>query len=1090
MKKRILASFLSLVLVLSLVPASALATEEENSGELPVLADESLSLTGYCGADTSYESQTYNCSTEYQNETKTFTGTYYSNAIWTLTENETLSDGSTTAYKLTISGTGAIGDFESSWAFGRPWHYALAEVENCAVTESRNRITEIEIADGITEIGAHTFEAYGNISSIVLPDSVMKVGENAFNYCQKAASLDFGDGLKEIGEKAFSDCKALTSISLPASLETIGSSAFGGCSALTGNLVIPSSVTTIGNSAFSNCTKLTGTLTIGSSVTSIGKSAFGSCKFSGTLTIPDSVTSIGEAAFNACEFTSISLGNGLVEIGKNAFYNSGTYSGHLSIPDSVTTIGESAFSSLEFSSIHLGKSVKTIGASAFINCTSVHSLDIASVPSSITYGTNAFHSMGNPNILYVNGESQKNAIDSYITSGRSITAITNGGTFAPDTEFTSGALATPTKEGSIFAGWYTKDGTNGDWGETVTEVKTGETYYAKWIELNAADITMAYGASQTPPTIEGVSLTGWTSDNEKVVQIVNGELKAVGVGKANITADAAPIAPRSGETLTVSVTVTAKQIKVSMTDKTETYNEQPHTIEAQPAEGGTLPADLELVYSYKEASADDSTYIPVAPTHPGVYTVKVESGNLNYTLTDTAGTTGPITGPITATLTISEPQAEQDVSDKVAVTAPSLVYDGKAKVYTATYEGITDWTIAYYDTEGEKLASAPVNAGDYWVTINGENKDKAVYASITIPFTIDKVTVTIRPNDKSAYVGDAVPVLGENDYTMTGLVGDDTLSIKPTLAYESAPDMSKTGTYAIKASGAVVGPNYEISYEDGTLTVSRRSSGGGSSSSTEYAIAVDDGKNGSVSVSPKRAEKGDTVTITVDPDKGYELDELTVTDSKGRELDLTDKGNGKYTFKMPGTRVEVEVSFKLVETEPEAPVFADVPASAYYADAVEWAVEQGITSGTSATTFSPDMSCTRAQIVTFLWRANGSPKADGANPFTDVSADAYYYDAVLWAVKEGITSGTSATTFSPDATVTRGQTVTFLYRGAGTPAVSGGSFADVAADAYYADAVVWAVKEGITSGTGGNSFSPDAPCTRGQIVTFLYRDAK
>ena len=274
------------------------------------------------------------------------------------------------------------------------------------------------------------------------------------------------------------------------------------------------------------------------------------------------------------------------------------------------------------------------------------------------------------------------------------------------------------------------------------------------------------------------------------------------------------------------------------------------------------------------------------------------------------------------------------------------------------------------------------------------------------------------------------------------------------------------------------------------VTVSHASSGGGSSDDDDPTYSVTLPKNvkgGEIKTSHRYAEQGDTVTITVDPDKGYELDELTVTDSKGKELDLTDKGNGKYTFKMPGTRVEVEVSFKLIETEPEAPAFADVPASAYYADAVKWAVEQGITSGTSTNTFSPDMSCTRAQIVTFLWRANGSPKADGANPFTDVSADAYYYDAVLWAVKEGITSGTSATTFAPDMTVTRGQTVTFLYRAAGAPAVSGGSFADVAADAYYADAVAWAVKEGITSGTGATTFSPDAACTRGQIVTFMYR---
>lgn len=152
-------------------------------------------------------------------------------------------------------------------------------------------------------------------------------------------------------------------------------------------------------------------------------------------------------------------------------------------------------------------------------------------------------------------------------------------------------------------------------------------------------------------------------------------------------------------------------------------------------------------------------------------------------------------------------------------------------------------------------------------------------------------------------------------------------------------------------------------------------------------------------------------------------------------------------------------------------------------------MENDITNGTSATTFSPNMSCTRAQMVTFLWRAAGSPKATGNNPFTDLDSSAYYYDAVLWAIENGVTNGTSATTFSPDATVTRGQTVTFLYRANGSPAASGNSFADVSADSYYADAVAWAVAEAITNGTGDNTFSPDADCTRGQIVTFLYRDA-
>ena len=306
-----------------------------------------------------------------------------------------------------------------------------------------------------------------------------------------------------------------------------------------------------------------------------------------------------------------------------------------------------------------------------------------------------------------------------------------------------------------------------------------------------------------------------------------------------------------------------------------------------------------------------------------------------------------------------------------------------------------------------------------------------------------------------------------------------------------------TATYA-KDNGAAEGvallDEGEATAEDTltakfTVEVYKESSGGGgggSSSSTTYAVSVEDSKNGSVSVSPKRAEKGDTVTITVKPDTGYELDELTVTDKNGDKIKLTEKDDNKFTFKMPGSKVTVETSFKLIETEPENP-FTDISKSDYFYDAVLWAADKGITSGVTETLFAPNSSCTRAQMVTFLWRANGSPVVDYAMNFTDVPADAYYADAVRWAVSKGITSGTSATTFAPDMTVTRAQTVTFLYRAAGTPAVTGGSFADVDANAYYADAVAWAVAEGITSGTSATTFSPDAACTRAQIVTFLYR---
>ena len=256
---------------------------------------------------------------------------------------------------------------------------------------------------------------------------------------------------------------------------------------------------------------------------------------------------------------------------------------------------------------------------------------------------------------------------------------------------------------------------------------------------------------------------------------------------------------------------------------------------------------------------------------------------------------------------------------------------------------------------------------------------------------------------------------------------------------------------------------------------------------TTYPITVNSAKNGDVTASHKSASKGALVTLTVTPDKGYVLETLNAFDQNGSALPLTQQ-NGKYTFTMPASKVTVEAMFKAAGNNP----FTDVPAGSYYEDAVIWAVGKGITSGTSAVTFDPNGNCTRAQAVTFLWRAAGSPAAKSkVMPFTDVPSGSYYYDAVLWAMEQGITKGTSDTAFSPDATCTRAQIVTFLWRANGSPAVSGNSaFTDVAADAYYAAAVTWAEKNGVTGGIGGGLFGSNNNCTRAQIVTFLYRSVK
>ena len=272
--------------------------------------------------------------------------------------------------------------------------------------------------------------------------------------------------------------------------------------------------------------------------------------------------------------------------------------------------------------------------------------------------------------------------------------------------------------------------------------------------------------------------------------------------------------------------------------------------------------------------------------------------------------------------------------------------------------------------------------------------------------------------------------------------------------------------------------------EDAINALVRRSSGG--SSSPSYSVTTPSKtENGTVTVSPRSAEKGDTVTITAKPDSGYQLDDLTVTDKNGNELKLTDKGNGKYIFTMPASKVTVSATF--APEKSAADYFADVPANSYYADAVLWAAKNGITGGIGNGLFGPNQPCTRAQIVTFLWRAAGSPEPKAMSSFADVSTDAYYAKAVAWAVENGITTGTGDGKFSPDATCTRAQSVTFLFRAIGKLVDSKAEFSDVLTDSYYANAVAWAVENGVTNGIGDGLFGPDNSCTRAQIVTFLYR---
>ena len=397
-----------------------------------------------------------------------------------------------------------------------------------------------------------------------------------------------------------------------------------------------------------------------------------------------------------------------------------------------------------------------------------------------------------------------------------------------------------------------------------------------------------------------------------------------------------------------------------------------------------------------------------------------------------------------------------------AADATVFTYNGTEQTYALAEDGA-------YTITGNKQT----NANETGYSVTAALKDTAntqwadgTTADKTYTFVIGKAVITVKAKDQTAYVGDKVPALGEDSCTVSGLVGEEKLTTQPTVKYvgadgkEITPDMTKTGEVKILAGG-----------------------GGGSRPSTNpVQTEVSKDPDGTVSLSKTSAAKGDKVTITVKPERHYEVDEVIVRDSKGKQLTVKDNGDGTYTFEMPADKVTVEPTFTWVNP------FADVANSAYYVDAVEWMLKREVTQGTTETTFSPNLNCTRAQIVTFLWRAAGSPEPKGTVSFADVSADSYYAKAVAWAIENGITGGTGDGLFSPDAACTRAQSAAFLYRAAGSPAVNGSAgFSDVAADAYYAQAVAWAKEHGITDGIGGGLFGSANDCTRAQIAAFLWR---
>ena len=454
-----------------------------------------------------------------------------------------------------------------------------------------------------------------------------------------------------------------------------------------------------------------------------------------------------------------------------------------------------------------------------------------------------------------------------------------------------------------------------------------------------------------------------------------------------------------------------------------------------------------------------------------------------------------------------------DTTDRTAncgdILQPRQVFAAQG---TVSYES-SNSEVATVDSNGDIKV---LKAGETTITIRAAATEDYQAAETSYKLIVSHKYANEWKKDNNGYYKEcacggksyasAVPVLGVTlDKATMSLTAGSTGTLIVTIDPTDAANKSLTWTSDNEAVATVDENGKVTAVAEGTahitaktvdgektavcaVTVTAKSSGGsssGGSSSPSYSVTTP-GKteNGTVTVSPKNAKKGTTVTITVTPDKGYTLETLTVLDKDGKEIQLTKKNDIQYTFTMPAGKVEIKATFV---KEAEVSPFSDVSTTAYYYEAVKWAREKGITGGTGNGLFGPNQPCTRAQIVTFLWRAAGSPEPKNMSSFTDVPADSYYAKAVAWAAENGITGGTGDGQFSPDATCTRAQSVTFLFRAIGKLVDSKAEFNDVLTDSYYANAVAWAVENGVTNGIGNGLFGPDNSCTRAQIVTFLYR---
>lgn len=1051
MKRRIFAMLLSLAMLFTLAP-TAFAVESGTPA-----------MNGTCGA------------------------TQKDNVTWTLKQNNEGNESPT--YTLTISGNGAMANLNQS-----------TETENISDgagtypwANLRDSITNIVIGDGVTSIGSKAFIAYTNVTSVSIGKDVSEIGVGALSQLSACTMFDVSPGNNKFttdATGALFDHSKKKLIAFP-------------CGSSAATYEIPNTVTTISYGAFSRAAHLkTITIPAKSSLSTIGYGAFAFTTALETVNlIPASANTIGDIPFAQSGVKHIYCADkdtkDLIQNKVNGLLVD------VLLPDETPAIEFTTDSGYTYR-IDDGKALLV---------SAPKNEKTPTVPSEVTYQRETYPVTGiwkgafAISLDWTEANSSTDKRNETITSVVLPASVTQIGErafyFCKNLSMITIQTNTVSIDKLAFATQNSK-GTTVDLSAVTTLQINGSDKWAgvKKVILNNEDQLGTIKSNVNPNTVAVIGKSGWVMGSDgnwaeqpktnltATVGEITWTFDAVG-GKATLKA----YSPKTVESVTVPSTLTADGVAYTVTelgaglfgwtgdyDKQDQYNRNiknvviPKTVTtigedmfrySQNLESVTIQGESVLFKNKRTFSGTNSLNVL---DMSAVKTITFDSNVTSY-FSNMGSNRSPAVIYVSSSAIKDAVEAHRPSTSTTTYLSYAITNDGTFKNLLTSNTGLATPLKDGYkfggwyesaDFSGNAVTAAPTAGQTYYAKWKEKTEKTAPAAPTLKDRTYTSITLNTIEGAQYRCNGGAWQTSPE----FTGLTAGTTYTFE---AYY--PE-----TANCKASSA------SEKVEFSTL---RHSSGSSSSNPTYSVTTPSKSENGGVAVSLKNARKGDTVTVTVTPDAGYQLDKLTVTDKSGKELKLTDKGNGQYTFTMPDGKVEVKAVFaKKVETSP----FVDVSADAYYNQAVQWAQEKGITDGISSNLFGPKQPCTRSQIVTFLWRVAGSPEPKGtAAGMTDVVPGSYYAKAVAWAVENGITSGTAEGTFSPDATCTRAQAVTFLARAQNAKATGKTAFSDVPADSYFADAVAWAQANGVTTGTSETTFSPDSDCTRAQIVTFLYR---